>query len=136
MAFINWTDELSVGVVALDDDHKKMIAMINELYEGILEGRDKGSQIALLDRLLESILGHFAAEEALLVETEYLDAEIHAREHHESAVWAKNAIGQFKNANLPDLTLDGMTYIKDWLLDHIVDSDKFYGPFLNSKGIF
>jgi len=35
---MTWTDSMSVGVKMLDDDHKKLIDMVNELHDGILEG--------------------------------------------------------------------------------------------------
>ncbi|MGI6102630.1 MAG: hypothetical protein ACOYET_09155 [Bacillota bacterium] len=39
MALIQWSDELSVGVRELDAQHQRLIQMINELNEAMLQGK-------------------------------------------------------------------------------------------------
>ena len=136
MAFISWNEEMNVGVAAVDDDHQKMVGLINQLYDGMQEGRDRESISVLLDHLVECCQNHFAAEDALLEKADYLDAAIHAREHKETAAWAAKTREQFRDGTISTISPEMLVYIKDWLFDHILDSDKLFGPYLNSKGIF
>jgi hypothetical protein len=41
VALMTWTDRLSVGVGVIDDDHKKLVGMVNELYEAMQAGHGK-----------------------------------------------------------------------------------------------
>ncbi|MCC6132451.1 MAG: hemerythrin, partial [Acidobacteria bacterium] len=43
MSLITWSDELSVGVSAFDNQHKRLVALINELHDAMSAG--KGSKV-------------------------------------------------------------------------------------------
>jgi hemerythrin len=135
MPFIAWSDRLSVGVEPVDADHKQLIAMINELYDGIVAGRSKEIVGGILDRLVEYTEFHFAREEEFFARTGYPDAAIHTREHNELRVWALKAQAQFRDGALAAPSLEVMNYLKDWLFDHILGSDMSFGPHLNAKGV-
>ncbi len=53
MALMEWTDKLSVGVAALDEDHKKLVGMVNELYDAMLAGHGKEKLGRILDGLVQ-----------------------------------------------------------------------------------
>ena len=53
MPLMNWTDKLSVGVAVIDDDHKKLVGMVNELYDAMQSGRGKDSLGRILDGLVQ-----------------------------------------------------------------------------------
>ena len=48
MEFMTWTSDLSVGVAVLDDDHKRLIGIINQLHYGIKAGHDRDVLEAVL----------------------------------------------------------------------------------------
>jgi len=41
MAFINWNENLSVKIKSIDDQHKKLIEMINDFYDNIINLSNK-----------------------------------------------------------------------------------------------
>jgi hemerythrin-like metal-binding protein len=135
MAFMTWNDKLSVGVVALDNDHKKMIVLLNELYDGIVAEQGKAVLGGILEQLKEYTRYHFRHEEELMERSGYLDAEIHKREHHELLVWSVKVNEQFNSGTLAAPSLEVMNYLKDWLFDHIMGSDQQYKAHLNAMGI-
>ena len=53
MPLMNWTEKLSVGVAVIDDDHKKLVAMVNELYDAMQAGRGKDTLGRILDGLVQ-----------------------------------------------------------------------------------
>ena len=50
MPLMTWTDRMSVGVAVLDEDHRKLVAMVNELYDAMQAGQGKEK----LGRVLEA----------------------------------------------------------------------------------
>jgi len=66
MPLMTWTDSMSVGVKVLDDDHKKLVGMVNELHDGILEGHRAEALGHVLDQLVSYTRIHFSREEAFL----------------------------------------------------------------------
>ena len=127
---------MSVGVSAVDDDHKKMICFINELHDGILAGHKKEILASVLDHLVEYTKFHFAREEEFFLKANYLAAPTHKMEHASFVSRLSNLQSRFKSAPVAMLDLELMSYLRNWLLTHIQGSDKKYGPRLNASGIF
>ena len=135
MPFMVWNDRVSIGVKAIDADHKKMVEMINELYDAILAGRGRKKVGSLLDRLVEYTKYHFAREEELLARTGYLDAAEHKRQHDEMAEWMKTAWRRYRSSTATAPSLEVMSYLKDWLFDHVLGSDQKFAPHMKAHHI-
>lgn len=134
MPLISWEDRFSVGIRQLDQHHKALVGMVNELHDAMKAGR--GHQIidGIVGRLVSYTRNHFAAEEQLFDRYAYPEAEEHRREHE--ALLAK--VDQWRRdlaAGRKGITLEVANSLRDWLLHHILESDKKYGPFLKSKGV-
>ena len=126
---------MSVGVASLDDDHKKLIGIINELHDGIVAGHKKEILAAVLDQLVDYTKFHFTKEEELFLKTKYLGASTHMMEHASFVSRITNLQERLKSAPVAMLDLELMSYLRNWLLTHIQGSDKKYGPRLNASGI-
>ena len=135
MPFMVWNDRLSVGVAAVDADHKKMVKMINELYDAILAGSWREKLDGLLDRLVDYTRYHFAREEELFARTGYPEAEAHKREHDEMKEWMNSASNLHRDGSLPAPSLELMNHLKDWLFDHILGSDQKFAPHMKAHHI-
>lgn len=136
MDFMTWTSEMSVGVIVLDDDHKKLIGIINQLHYGIMAGHKKKVLGAVLDQLVDYAKYHFAREETLFLKTNYEAAPMHRMEHEGFVNLIQDVQERFKSAPVAMLDLELMSFLRFWLLSHIQGSDKKYGPSLNAYGIF
>ena len=134
MPFMAWNDKLSVGGKVIDDDHKTLLGLANELYDAIGENRGKEVLGAILDRLVNYTRFHFGREEKFFAQTDYPDAARHKQEHDE-LVKQVLSIQERWNTGSHALTLETMTFFKDWLFDHILGSDARYMPHLNGSGI-
>jgi hemerythrin len=53
MSFFMWTDKLSVGVAAFDEEHKIFIRIIDDLYEKLFSDADKLPLIGIIDELID-----------------------------------------------------------------------------------
>ncbi|MBI3592188.1 MAG: hemerythrin family protein, partial [Nitrospirae bacterium] len=77
---------------------------------------------------------HFANEENMMKTHAYPDYLKHKAEHDNLTKQALDLQKQHKEGK-PVLTIELMTFLKNWLSNHIMGTDKKYSPFLNSKGI-
>jgi len=134
MAIMKWDESLSVGVRALDHDHQRLVALINKLHEAMSIGKGKEVLGKILAELIKYTQYHFGAEEKFFEQYAYPDARAHIREHADLTKKVIALKGRFDNGTTI-ISLETMNFLKDWLTNHIMKTDKMYGPFLNSKGI-
>jgi hemerythrin len=135
MAFMTWTKDMSVGVAVFDLEHKKLIDMIDELYEGI----QSGSARLTLNRVFEELIGymnvHFSHEEQFFGEARYPLAAEHKAQHEGLRRQVFKYREEVDSMNGTLLALELLRYLKEWLARHIQQDDKKYGVFLNGKGV-
>jgi hemerythrin len=135
MSLLTWNPQMSVGVRQLDDDHKKLIAMINELHAGMLAGHSADVVGGVLRRLVNYTVEHFNREEALFAKTNYPGAVAHKREHENLKKQVAAEIEKFQSGANAGLGMEMLNFLRDWLKHHIQESDKSYGPHLNEHGV-
>jgi hemerythrin len=134
MAFIEWKNEMSVGVMAMDAQHRKLIRLINQLAEAMQTGRGYTVIEAVLNELVEDSKTHLAAEERLLSMNDYPEYATYKNEHTQLIQKMMELQSQFHKGKLT-LSLKLMDFFRDWLVKHIQGSDNRYGRYLNPKGI-
>ncbi len=133
MAYFSWTTDLSVGVEASDDDHKRLIDLLNQLAEGISFGQGKEIIGKILDDLESYTRYHFAREEEFFERTGYPAAD-HKREHRELVEQVVTLQSRYKTGETA-LAMETLNILKKWLTDHIQGADAKYTSHLNANGI-
>lgn len=134
MALINWSENFSVNIKEIDEQHKKLISMVNELHEAMKGGKGKEALGSIFTGLIQYVGTHFAAEEKFMSLHAYPGFTAHKAEHIKLTQKALDLQKNFQQG-APVLTIEVMNFLKDWLQTHILETDKKYGKFLNSKGI-
>lgn len=132
MALLHWKPNLSLGNVAIDDDHKRLIDLFNRLHFMALAGDDDQAVAEVLDELLTYVRVHFAREEALMRRCDYPGLADHRRCHREFAARLRGFIADF---NAGPERFDMTTFydfLADWLLVHVFDEDMKLVPFLET----
>ncbi len=81
MELIEWNDDLSIGHLEIDEQHKEWINIINRLNSAILDNKGKPYLDSLFKRVFYYTNYHFAAEEALMEEASYPDLDNHRKLH-------------------------------------------------------
>jgi hemerythrin len=135
MPLMTWNDKMSVGVALLDNDHKKLVGMLNQLFDAINSGQGKESLGNILDGLVDYTKIHFANEEKLFAQTGYPDSVAHKKEHDDLTLQVVDLQARCKAGATGALSLEVMTFLKTWLVNHIQGNDKKYTPHLNGNGI-
>ena len=134
MSLIQWDESFSVNVVEIDLQHKRLVEMLNELYEAMTVGKGKDILGEVIDGLINYAVIHFQTEEKYFAQFGYPQTESHKKEHSDFA----KQVTEFKDnfaANKVNLSVDVMKFLSNWLRDHIKGSDKLYGPFFNEHGL-
>ncbi|MDO9068577.1 MAG: bacteriohemerythrin, partial [Deltaproteobacteria bacterium] len=131
--FFNWNSSYSVGSATMDQEHKRLVEIINSLYGAMRQGKGNEVIAPILDGLVEYTGTHFTHEERLMKETGYATYEEHKREHDSLTRQVLEIQNKYRSGTV--LSLEVMSFVKDWLVKHIQGSDKRYGPHLIKKGI-
>jgi hemerythrin-like metal-binding protein len=131
---ITWDDSFSVNIAEIDEQHKKLVSMVNELNEAMKQG--KGNEVIgeILDGLVEYTVTHFATEENLFDTYGYPQTLIHKKIHSDFVAKVSDFKGQFDKGAIM-LSMDVMNFLSDWLVAHIKGEDQKYSGFLNEKGL-
>jgi len=132
MPFINWKETYDIGFRKIDEQHLKLIDIINELHEAHTKGTGQMILGEILDRLVDYTIYHFDTEEELFKQYEYPKAKEHLVEHKEFTDQVTEFLNDSKTGNLI-LTLKTMDYLKDWTITHILGTDKEFGDFVREK---
>ena len=135
MAFMNWTDKFSVGIPSIDAQHKKLVSMVNELFDAMKSGHGKDAVGKTLAGLIQYTLTHFDYEEKLFAQTGYPDTAAHKKEHEDLKKKVVAMQEKIKIGTGAAQSMEVMEFLKNWLNDHILGTDKKYGPHLASKGV-
>jgi hemerythrin len=135
VAGLTWNDQYSVQVRELDEQHKKLIAMVQTLHRAMREGRGKQELNKIFADLVAYTASHFSSEERLMKMHGYPDYQAHHEIHAKMTNKALSLQQEFQ-AGKAGITLDTMKFLEDWVAKHILVTDKKYGPFLNEKGVF
>ncbi len=125
MAGIQWSETYSVGVPALDEDHKRLIDIINRADAAYAE---RESADSIINELEDYARYHFAREEDLLVEAGYAELAEHKREHSDFIAWldAVQKTSRYAPEANFDIAKTAGDFLKDWLITHILATDMKY----------
>lgn len=134
MPLMEWTQDLSVDISSIDNQHKKLISLINQLHEARLQGRGKEMVGETLTALIDYTRTHFSFEEKLFDTHGYPASASHKEEHLKLIDQVLDYKNDFAKGDLT-LSTDLMIFLKDWLRNHILGVDKKYTEFLKSKGV-
>jgi hemerythrin len=133
--FVEWSDDLSVGIEEIDEQHKILVNLINRLFdETIVHQADPSVMDEILHELIEYTVIHFAVEESLFRIFHYPETEAHTIHHDELKA---QVLDLQKKIKLGEATINTelLMFLKKWLEHHILYEDKLYGPFLLSQGV-
>lgn len=132
MTFFVWDASYEGGVKEIDDQHRKLVDMINGLHDAMLVG--EGAQLlgTLFQDLIDYTRYHFETEERLLERAGYPGIGDQIKEHrslteHVLAYQKRFEEGRFKNA------VETVKFLKGWLAQHILEKDIQAMQYINRK---
>ena len=134
MAIIKWEEKYSVGIESMDNQHKKLVQMINDVFDELRGGGRHEKLMEIIEGLVEYTHVHFKAEETVFEKFGYKETAEHKAEHQKFI----NQINEFKEGfeggKIP-LTMDIVAFLENWLFSHILGTDQKYSEFFKENGI-
>jgi len=132
---IEWKNEYSVGVKEIDEQHKIIIKLINELHFVITGEKDKEELEHILEQLANYGGYHLANEEKYFDKFGYVEADEHKAIHQQY----RNTILEFQKKfkiNKIKTIFEAIDFLEDWWIGHINNIDKRYTKTFNDHGLF
>lgn len=129
---VSWSDELSVGVPQMDEQHQRWIDILNSFYDAIERGDREEAISSLFKGVEEYTAFHFSAEEQFMADIGYPDLDSHRKIHQgliDQVRSAQERYGQGDRRAARELA----AFVLSWLYTHIAKTDKKYGEFYASQ---
>jgi len=125
MTLFTWYPKYSVNNEELDEHHKKLFGIFNQLDEQCINNYDNKSARGIIEELINYSNYHFFAEEQHMKDLGYKDINKHISEHREftlKAIHLQQAIMNNEVHTLKELK----AFLGQWLLNHVIVEDKKY----------
>ncbi len=131
---ISRSNQYSVDIRKIDDEHKKLIEILNKISDAVKTAQDDAKIEKCIDDLVDYTIYHFKTEEELMSAHFYPDFEKHKAQHDKftrNILEYKQLYSQVKQYSASKV----LEYLKNWIITHILASDKEYAHFLTSNGV-
>ena len=83
MSLLQWKQEYSVGIDSMDDEHREMMELINDIHAKLQTDPDAEQIDDCLGAVYNTISGHFALEEKMMREHQYSEYLAHKEDHED-----------------------------------------------------
>ena len=134
MSLMSWKEAYDVNIAQIDQQHKKLVDLINALNEAMAKGRAKEVLNKILNELVAYCASHFKLEEQMMQVNGYPEYDEH-KDKHDKMTAKVLSLKKEVAAGKKLISLDVMKFLEQWLDKHILGTDQKYAPFLKSKGI-
>lgn len=134
MSMMQWSDDYSVEIQEIDEQHKCIVGYINELYAALSKKEHFDLVADVIQKLLEYTKVHFAVEEALMRIFHYEGYEHHKEIHDHIIQQVLMYQGKFM-AGDNKVGMELLIFLKGWLFEHINRVDKQYIDTFHAAGV-
>ncbi len=121
-AFFNWDDSLSVGIDTIDEHHRYLIDLTNDVSHAVIEGHGSKKIGRALKALISYTHVHFQAEEELMKKHGHPRLAIHSQEHAYFCHELEKQLQEFRTNPLL-LGHETLVFLKEWLIGHVKGED-------------
>ncbi len=131
---IKWDDKYSVGISMIDEEHKKLIGIINKTIHAKEHCDNKKELMEVLGEMTEYALEHFKTEEDYMNKFNYPEYHSHSEEHNDfltkTLAFSDRVVkGEYHVSN------ELIEYLKQWIVHHIQVTDKKYEDCFKRNGL-
>ncbi|HMW04793.1 MAG TPA: bacteriohemerythrin [Leptospiraceae bacterium] len=129
---LQWDSSFETGVNSIDSQHKELLNILNNLFTSVHMNHSTDKLAEILLGLVDYTVYHFNHEEELMRDCDYPQFAKHKEEHEN----LKKAVLAFKKdfeAGTATISFELLDFLRRWLINHILYSDKKLGEFYTQK---
>jgi hemerythrin-like metal-binding protein len=133
-----WTEDYSVGITLIDEQHRHFFEIANKILDLINEkGPEKEALFAYCEELGDYAFYHLSTEEKFFDEFKYDGALEHRAAHDVFRTMAGKYLDDARKTTTDITELSGsiVSFSSDWLKNHILVMDKHYAAFFREHGL-
>ena len=128
MTLIEWDKSFEVGVKEMDEQHRKLVEMLNHVYELLEKGKREEAKRYFIHEILNYFETHFNAEEEFMKSINYPDLENHLKAHENFRKVMNSLISKIEEGKEHEFR-EAVALAWGWLYSHIQKVDKKYGEY-------
>ena len=133
MPAIIWTPAMSVGIEALDTDHKMLFGLINQLDIAILKDEADEIVASIINGLVDYTEYHFGREEAMMRACGYAELDSHLAQHQNIVTILQRLRDAYVDGFREGIERQLLDFMRDWITGHILEEDMKYAPMMKSR---
>ncbi len=130
--FVRWTSKLDLHIPQVDRQHRKLCDYINELHEAMQKNRTGRELQVIMKKLRDYTVMHFKDEEAVFAPSGYT-ASMEHKAVHRKFVEKLDDFESRLESGAAIVSMDLLTFLKDWLIQHIAKTDPGYLPYVQHR---
>jgi len=134
MPIMKWSEQLSVKIDSIDNEHKKLFELINKLADAMSKGEGHNALDSILIELTDYTITHFGHEEEALKKYNFPGLAAHKKEHETFVSKIEDTKKKYEEGAIT-LTIPLIDFLTTWIKEHILKSDMGYSPFLVKAGM-
>jgi methyl-accepting chemotaxis protein len=132
--WLEWTDDLALDIDEMDEQHKQVIALINQLQDSVSQGKNKKEIKENLRSFIDFASYHFGNEEQYFDQFGFNDSESHGVEHQKFLKEVKQLQSDYSGGK-ENIPIETLASLKNRLLTHFEESDIKYKDLFKLKGL-
>lgn len=134
MSFVVWQSKYETGVMSIDNDHRNLVSMIENLYSAISKGEGKKVIDVIVKGLSEYAIVHFNREEMLMKSIGFEGFEKH-KKSHQTFTDKVSSFQQMLASGQQNISVEVVAFLRDWLINHIQNIDMQFVDEFKKHGI-
>jgi len=134
VTIVTWNDKYATGLDLVDDQHRQLVILANELYRACRLGDKEIHKVfsGAMHRMVEYVRFHFTAEQEMLQCIKYPDYLKHKNEHDSLIKDILEAAKEYDEGRkfVPN---QFVRTLKDWVFGHIAVTDRIYSMYVSEQ---
>jgi len=134
MICVEWITKFELGINEIDDQHKRLIGIMNKLCEALNQGEESKMIAEIIKEMWDYAHYHFALEEKYFDEFHYEKAEAHKVWHKAFYKKVEDLAKEFDGGK-KSVSIDAISFLGGWFIDHTQTFDREYVPAFHKHGL-
>jgi hemerythrin-like metal-binding protein/PAS domain S-box-containing protein len=124
-----WSDGFNIGLREIDDQHERLVAMLNRLARHHTSKTADDDLLRVFDELVSYTAYHFQTEDRVMTEAavDARHAEVHRRAHQDFVEQGARRTSRCRPSSPREVTGDTLVFLTNWLIHHILGMDRQLG---------